>query len=161
MPVKFVDGDLFQANDLQALAHGCNCAGAMGKGIAVEFRQLFPEMYGEYKRRCTSGSFQLGDVFCWTENGLTIFNLGTQKSWKTKAELESIKTAVKSMVSIAEKLEIACIGLPRIGAGLGGLSWETVRAVLVEIGGTTKVELRVFEFKSDATRSNNRSSMDC
>ena len=50
MPTTFVKGDLFRQEGLRALAHGCNCAGAMGKGIAVEFRERFPKMYAEYKQ---------------------------------------------------------------------------------------------------------------
>lgn len=53
--------DLF-ASELPALGHGCNSAGAMGKGIAVEFRRRWPAMFDEYKRRCADGSFKLGDL---------------------------------------------------------------------------------------------------
>jgi hypothetical protein len=56
MPTAFVKGDLFGASGLGALAQGCNCAGAMGKGIAVEFRKRFPEMHAagrSDRRRCT------------------------------------------------------------------------------------------------------------
>ena len=63
MPTIFVKGDLFAHKGLDALAHGCNCAGAMGKGIAVHFRERFPNMYGEYKQRCADGRFTLGAVF--------------------------------------------------------------------------------------------------
>jgi O-acetyl-ADP-ribose deacetylase (regulator of RNase III) len=83
MPTVFVKGDLFRQEGLRALAHGCNCAGAMGKGIAVEFRSRFPKMYAEYKQRCADGAFTPGEVFTWTEQGLTVFNLGTQKTWRT------------------------------------------------------------------------------
>lgn len=51
MPTVFVEGDLFHHEGLTALAHGCNCAGATGKGIAVEFRARFPKMHAEYKKR--------------------------------------------------------------------------------------------------------------
>ncbi len=53
MPIRYVAGDLF-ANDYQAqaLAHGCNCQGSMGAGIAVGFREHYPAMYEEYHRRC-------------------------------------------------------------------------------------------------------------
>jgi O-acetyl-ADP-ribose deacetylase (regulator of RNase III) len=117
----------------------------MGKGIAVEFRSRFPKMYIEYKRRCLDGRFKLGDVFAWTEAGITIYNLGTQASWKTKAELGAIEMAVRAMVHLAEQAGITKVGLPRIGSGLGGLPWEGSRAMLSEIGGETNVELVVFE----------------
>jgi O-acetyl-ADP-ribose deacetylase (regulator of RNase III) len=36
MPIEFVIGDLFVNRfQAQALAHGCNCQGAMGAGIAM------------------------------------------------------------------------------------------------------------------------------
>jgi O-acetyl-ADP-ribose deacetylase (regulator of RNase III) len=145
MPSAFVKGDLFAASGLDALAHGCNCAGAMGKGIAVEFRRRFPEMYTEYKARCARGQFGLGDVFAWTEGRLTVFNLGTQKTWRTKADPTAVKTAIASMVRLAEQANIRRVGLPRIGAGLGGLAWDDVRSELVALGDSTSVELVVFE----------------
>lgn len=145
MPTAFVKGDLFGERDLKALAHGCNCAGAMGKGIAVEFRKRFPEMYAEYKERCALGRFNLGDVLMWADGTTTIFNLGTQQTWRTKADLNAIKVALHTMVQLAERTGIKRIGLPRIGAGLGGLPWQDVRSELSALGAATSVELVVFE----------------
>jgi O-acetyl-ADP-ribose deacetylase (regulator of RNase III) len=144
MPATFLAGDLFHAN-LPALAHGCNCAGAMGKGIAVEFRARFPRMYAEYKQRCLSKRLQPGDVFEWREGDVTIFNLGTQKTWRSPATLATIETSVREMVRLAEAANLAKVGLPRIGAGLGGLSWSEVRTLLATVGASTIVELVVFE----------------
>lgn len=145
MPTSFVKGDLFRQDGLRALAHGCNCAGAMGKGIALEFRSRFPKMYAEYKRRCAEGRFGLGDVFTWSEGGVTVFNLGTQKTWRTKAEVQAIQAAVTKMIQEAEAMGITQVALPRIGAGLGGLPWEPVRALLLRLGEDTSVHLLVFE----------------
>lgn len=145
MPTKFLTGDLFKAQGLTALAHGCNCAGAMGKGIAMEFRSRFPEMYAEYKELCSRGRFNPGDVFMWTKNDCTVFNLATQRTWRAKADLGAIEVALREMVRLAEEAHIDRVGLPKIGAGLGGLSWEHVRQVLIEIGNETTVELVVFE----------------
>lgn len=53
MPICFVSGDLFaDEHCVQAFAHGCNCQGSMGAGIAKTFRARYPEMYEEYRRRC-------------------------------------------------------------------------------------------------------------
>ncbi|ATB49055.1 macro domain-containing protein [Corallococcus macrosporus] len=145
MPTHFVSGDLLRQTGLHALAHGCNCAGAMGKGIAVEFRARFPEMYEEYKQRCADGRFKLGDVFTWTGAEVTVFNLGTQRTWRTRADLRAIERAVSTMVEHADGLGIGRIGLPRIGAGLGGLPWAPVRDLLLRSGASTRVMLVVFE----------------
>ena len=145
MPVVLERGDLFATPDLKAFAHGCNCAGAMGKGIALAFRERWPAMYEAYKAQCQDGRFDLGSVFHWQEDGFTIFNLGTQKTWRTKADLDAIAEAVAQMIQIASALDIRDIGLPRIGAGLGGLAWIDVLEVLETLAADATVRLRVCE----------------
>lgn len=143
MPVSFESGDIFATTELRGFAHGCNCAGAMGKGIAVAFKQRWPAMYEEYRRRCKAGSFTLGDVFVWEQGGEIVFNLGTQRSWTTRAEIAAIEKALIGMVREAEQRGVHEIALPRIGAGLGGLAWDEVSAVLERVASTSPVLLRV------------------
>lgn len=146
MPIAFVSGDLFTDPSLDALAHGCNCAGAMGKGIALQFKRRFPAMYSEYRRRCAAGQFSLGDVFEWNANSILVFNLATQRTWRTKADLWAVEAAVSRMTTRATDLGIHRVGLPRIAAGLGGLDWAgQVRPLLQQIGDNAKVHLEVFE----------------
>ena len=143
MPVSFETGDVFATVGINGFAHGCNCAGAMGKGIAVSFRKRWPAMYEEYRRQCKSGSFKLGDVLVWEEDGDVVFNLGTQQSWTKKAELWAVEKALARMIREAEARNVREIALPRIGAGLGGLEWMSVRTVLEELGKATAICLRV------------------
>ena len=145
MPVSFETGDLFATDGLRAFAHGCNCAGAMGKGIAVAFRERWPAMYKEYHRLCLSGQFVMGDVFTWEEGGYTVFNLGTQPHWRKKAELWAVTQSLARMVSLAVERNIPEIGLPKIAAGLGGLDWQSVRQALEQVASTSKCRLRVCE----------------
>jgi O-acetyl-ADP-ribose deacetylase (regulator of RNase III) len=145
MPVHFTKGDIFATAGVQAFAHGCNCAGGMDAGIAIEFKKRWPRMYDEYVARCADGRFGLGDVFVWSEDGVTIYNLGTQAHWRKKAQLPALGKALRKMVELAPSSGIERIGLPRIGAGLGGLDWMRVKRVLSDVGKETKVNLVVFE----------------
>lgn len=145
MPIAFKDGDLFSTPGISAFAHGCNCAGAMGKGIAVAFKERWPRMYAEYRQRCQNRTFNPGDVFLWEEGREHVFNLGTQKTWRTKATLEAVTKSFKTMIEIAAKKDIGEIALPRIGAGLGGLQWEDVKATMANIAEETPVVLIVCE----------------
>ena len=145
MGIKYVKGDLLQTSGLNALAHGCNCAGAMGKGIAVGFKERWPKMYLAYKDKCRNGDFDVGDVFLWEECGYTIFNLGTQKSWKIKATKDALVRSIDSMLAIAESRSIRQIGMPMIGAGLGGLNGLEVKEVVSELVEGYNVDLIVFE----------------
>jgi O-acetyl-ADP-ribose deacetylase (regulator of RNase III) len=137
MTIEFVTGDLF-ANRFgaQALAHGCNCQGSMGAGIATGFRDCYPEMFAEYRRRCKAKPRQLnlGDIFFWKAAGLpSVFNLATQEgTFRARASYEAIEAALKAMREQADREGIASIAVPRIGAGYGGLSWKKVRAIIEE-----------------------------
>ena len=81
-----------------------------------------------------------------------MFNLGTQRTWRTRAVLADVEAALRAMVVIAERDGIAEIGLPRIGAGLGALPWMDVRAVIERIGDVTAILLTVFEDFAPAAR---------
>ena len=120
-------GDIFALQGIQGYAHGCNCAGAMGKGIALQFKQKYPDMYKEYKRKCSSNQFLLGEVYEFIDGDIHIYNLATQRSWKTRAEIDAIKVSLKRMLELAQTHEVHSIALPKIGAGLGGLNWEDVK----------------------------------
>ena len=75
MTTQFVSGDLFAYPGLEAIAHGCNCMGVMGHGIAVEFKKRYPEMFRQYSALCNRKAFHLGNVFRYVaNNGLVILN---------------------------------------------------------------------------------------
>ncbi len=145
MPAIFTKGDIFQTEGLRAYAHGCNCAGAMDTGVSLAFKKRWPRMFDEYRQRCEDGRFRLGDVFVWTQDDETVYNLAIQEHWKKKAKLAAFARSLERLVDLAAKANIERVGLPRIASGLGGLDWPRVRSVLVKVGETTKVQLVVFE----------------
>lgn len=74
------EGDIFALNEVSSFAHGCNCAGAMGKGIVLQFKGRFPEMYKEYKMLCQCGQFNPCDVFDYNYGEGYVYNLATQQT---------------------------------------------------------------------------------
>jgi O-acetyl-ADP-ribose deacetylase (regulator of RNase III) len=102
----------------------------MGAGIAVQFKKRWPAMYQEYKRRCADGRFNPGDVFVWEADDQVILNLGTEKHWRTGATLDFIERSVRNLLVVCEAERIDAVGMPRIGAGYGGLAWPDVEATL-------------------------------
>ena len=121
-------GDLF-STECPALGHGVNTLGSMGAGIAVEFRRRWPAMYDAYRAECRSGRLQRGSIFVWQAADRLIVNLATQRGvGRGAARLEWVRQAAHATA----QLSVAGLALPRIGAGLGGLCWADVRAVLEE-----------------------------
>jgi O-acetyl-ADP-ribose deacetylase (regulator of RNase III) len=150
MPIAFISGDLFHNDfEIEALAHGCNCQGSMGAGIATQFRDRYPAMYTEYRRRCKAEprEFNLGDVFLWKdEEQPWVFNLGTQEGvWRARASYEAIETALTGMRELADAEGLTRLAMPRIGAGYGGLSWRKVRAIIERVFADWSGTLYVFE----------------
>lgn len=138
MPVEYVSGDLFvNRYEAQALAHGCNCKGSMGAGIAVGFKERYPEMYDEYRKRCkaTPRQFNPGDVFLWkAEDKPWVFNLATQEDyWRSRATYEAVERVLDTMKQLADQEAIRTIAMPPIGSGYGGLSWRKVKAIIERI----------------------------
>lgn len=160
MSIRSVAGDLFaNEHQAQALAHGCNCQGVMGAGIAVGFRQRYPAMYAEYRRRCqaTPRQFNPGDAYLWKDAALPwVFNLATQEGYgrsRARATYDAIERALSAMRAQANTEGITSIALPRIGAGLGGLDWPSVRAIIERIFANWPGDIYLYEAFQEANHS--------
>lgn len=161
MPIRFVSGDLFDnEHGARAIAHGCNCQGSMGAGVARTIRARYPAMYEEYRSRCKAQprQFNLGDCWLWkADDQPWVFNLGTQEGyWRSRASYEAIEAALREMRRQADAEGITSIAMPRIGVGYGGLSWKKVRAIVEVVFGDWPGTLVVYEEfvpKESAARS--------
>lgn len=138
MPIEYVSGDLFvNRYDAQAFAHGCNCQGSMGAGIARGFKERYPAMFEAYRAMCKADprQFNLGDSFLWqAEDAPWVFNLGTQERyWRARASYEAIETALNKMKQQANDHDLQTIAIPRIGTGYGGLSWKQLKVIIERV----------------------------
>ncbi len=150
MTVEYVSGDIFMNRyNAEALAHGCNCKGAMGAGVAKGFRECYPDMYEEYRKQCKTQprKFNLGDSFLWkADDKPWVFNLGTQEDyWHHRATYNAIEKSVEKMKQQADEERISSIAMPRIGAGYGGLSWKKVLPIIERVFNDWSGTLYVYE----------------
>jgi O-acetyl-ADP-ribose deacetylase (regulator of RNase III) len=143
MSLVEVTGNLFTTPGLDALGHGVNCQGRMGAGIAVDFKRRWPAMFHRYRVACSSGMRPGDCLVCPETKPIWIYCLATQPSPGPCASLPAIQVAVQRMLAHARAAGVTRIGIPRIGAGLGGASWRDVRAVLEELAARAPVELVV------------------
>ena len=138
-----VTGDLFEL-DLPAIGHGVNCRGVMGAGVAKVVRQKYPELFLHYLHRCSIHMLTPGDVLPWVAtDGKVIYNLASQNEPGANATLWAVRKSVQTMLADARDRGLTRVGIPRIGAGIGGLRWADVRAMLKEEAESSTVELIV------------------
>lgn len=140
--IHYAIGDIFATN-VDAYAHGCNCQGKMGAGIAIEFRKRWPSMYKEYAALCGMGHLRPGNVFEWSNVEPRIFNLMTQPDTKHSATVEAIKESMEEMIRQARAKKIRSIAMPVVGCGLGGLDWETQVKPVIESLDTRDIDLYI------------------
>ena len=115
----------------------------MSGGIALEFRMRHPAMHQMYVEQCAAGIFRLGTFLPWQAPGVVIYNLATQQRPGPHADLDAIATSVRAALTDLEARGLSSIGLPRIGAGIGGLSWCDVSQTLHAVADASSVEVVV------------------
>lgn len=136
MKVILTAGDIFATPQVRAIAHGTNCLGMMGKGIALQISQRFPEMAYAYRQLGHQRGIHLGDCTLFRPQpqfrGEThyVFNLATQPRPGPCASLDALRSAGRRMLELAVQEGVRQIVLPVIGSGLGGLANKDCLQVL-------------------------------
>ena len=130
MMITFKRRDIL-AEDAEALVNTVNCVGFMGRGIALQFKQAFPENFKTYADACRRGEVEPGRMFVFETGRLTsprvIINFPTKRHWRGKSRIGDIESGLKALVVEIRKRGIRSIAIPPLGAGLGGLDWGEVR----------------------------------
>lgn len=147
--IKFTTGDIIAA-DVEALVNSVNCVGIMGRGIALQFKNAFPENFKAYAAACKRNLVQPGRMFVFETGTMTnpkyIINFPTKRHWRGKSRIEDIEAGLKALVSEIETRHIRSVAVPPLGSGLGGLHWPDVRArVEAALAGLRDVNVIVYE----------------
>ena len=125
--ITHVVGDLLESGEA-VIAHGCNTQGFMGAGIAKAVADKYPEAERTYRVLCRYGDFIVGTAqkVEMPEEGVIVFNLGTQEFPGRNATYWAVMLSVGNMFERCRKDGIKRVAIPRIGCGIGGLEWPTV-----------------------------------
>jgi O-acetyl-ADP-ribose deacetylase (regulator of RNase III) len=148
MTVTLTDGDLLQQH-VDAIVNTVNTVGVMGKGIALQFKQKWPENFRAYEKACKRGEVQTGKMFIYDAGGLLkpqyIINFPTKRHWRGKSQVEDIEAGLVDLIHQVKRLGIRSIALPPLGCGNGGLDWDDVRPRIEKaFAGLPEVDVRLF-----------------
>jgi O-acetyl-ADP-ribose deacetylase (regulator of RNase III)/uncharacterized protein YwgA len=124
--IKVVTGDLLESK-AQTLINTVNCVGVMGKGIALAFRQHFPDMYDDYVRRCEHSEVRLGEPYLYRRLVAPwILNFPTKGHWRSVSKLSDIVRGLDYLKSHYKEWGIKSLAVPPLGCGNGQLEWNIV-----------------------------------
>ena len=147
--MKFTQGNLLEA-PAEALVNTVNTVGVMGKGIALMFKEAFPENFRAYEDACKHEEVRVGRMFVTETSSLEgprwIINFPTKKHWRQSSKLEWIVEGLDDLRRVIQDRNIRSIALPPLGAGNGGLDWSEVRPeVQRALGDLQDVDILVYE----------------
>ena len=127
--IEYKIGDIFNEN-AEAFVNSVNCVGVMGRGIALQFKNHFPENFKAYAKACERDEVKPGQMFVFETGRLTnpryIINFPTKRHWRGKSRMEDIESGLEALIKEIKERNIQSIAIPPLGSDLGGLNWRDV-----------------------------------
>ena len=147
--ITFEVGNLL-LSDAQALVNTVNTEGVMGKGIALQFKEEFPNNYSIYRKACKSKNFNVGEVLITEEVNRVgekkyIVNFPTKTTWRKPSEYSYIGLGLHALKKKIEELHIMSIAIPPLGSNNGGLDWHKVKEMIIMVLGDMDCDIRLYE----------------
>lgn len=145
--IEYRHGNIFTSG-AQLLVNPVNCVGQAGKGLAKEFKKIYPKSDEAYRTLCESYEVFTGEVWMvkagppdWSGVPFAIPNpadfvclFPTKKHWNDPSKIGWIEKGLKSFAQIWEGGPefYKSVAFPALGCGLGGLSWDDVKPLFNE-----------------------------
>ena len=133
--LTFTTGNILE-DEADALVNTVNCVGVMGKGIALQFKKAFPQIFEPYERACEADEIRPGKVHVVELQRLAapylVINFPTKRHWRSNSRLDDIQAGLDDLARVVDEHDIDSIAIPPLGCGLGGLDWEDVRPLIEE-----------------------------
>ena len=147
--IQRTHGNLLDA-PAQALVNTVNTVGIMGKGIALQFKKVYPQNFDAYRRACEAGEVEIGRMFtvdlATLDGPRFIINFPTKRHWRGKSKIEDIEAGLQGLVAELRRLGVHSVALPPLGCGNGGLDWAEVSPLIEKaLGGLADVNIYLYE----------------
>lgn len=147
MKIEFFERvDIFQKDLAQVLVNPVNCVGISGKGLALAFKNMYPDQFKVYKRECDKKNVKLGSVLMVNLHNTfipyCIAYFPTKFHWRGKSYLKNIESGLEDLFAKMDKDNYLSVAIPALGCGLGGLDWKDVKKSISRIAAENKDRYR-------------------
>lgn len=154
--LNYITGNVLDVKE-GIIAHGVNCRGAFGSGVAGQIRQRFPNVYNSYMYKHNKIGWKLGDIQLVDiiPEKLIIANCATQDNYgrsEVHADYDAIGKCLDFLIDYCEEHSLA-LSLPKIGAGLAGGDWKIIEKIIQEKIQGRNVNITVYNYGPDKTSS--------
>lgn len=147
--IRYTQGNLLEA-PTEALVNTVNTVGVMGKGIALMFKERFPENMRQYAKACKQGELTIGRMFVTEPSELMgprwIVNFPTKQHWRGVSRMEWIESGLEDLRRFIIDKRVKSIAIPPLGAGNGGLNWSEVKEKIERsLADLDQVDILIYE----------------
>jgi uncharacterized protein YwgA/O-acetyl-ADP-ribose deacetylase (regulator of RNase III) len=140
--IELRSGDLFESG-AQTITVTVNCVGVMGKGIALEAKQRYPDVFKEYAGLCANGRMRMGEpIYLSRLIGPSFLLFPTKDHWRSVSKLSDIERGLAYLREHTTQWRIRSLAVPPLGCGNGGLEWAVVGPALYR--GLSELDIPVF-----------------
>ena len=151
--IRLVKGNLLES-EAQALVNTVNTVGVMGKGIALQFKEAYPNNYALYRKACKNNEVRVGQMFVTEENGIYqgkkyIVNFPTKTTWRKPSEYSYIESGLQDLRNKIISYKWKSIAIPPLGSHNGGLNWDRVKEMILKVLADVPCDILLYE-PSDA-----------
>ncbi|MGN0242962.1 MAG: macro domain-containing protein [Lachnospiraceae bacterium] len=127
--LTYIEGDIFNS-PAQVLVNAVNTVGVMGKGIALEFKNRYPDMFKQYKEQCDKHKLVIGKLMLWYAPDHWILQFPTKEHWRNPSKMEYIEKGLMTFVRKYADYNISSVAFPKLGCGNGELNWNDVKVLM-------------------------------
>jgi len=147
--IHYKTGNLLDS-EAEALVNTVNTVGVMGKGIALQFKNMFPNNFKLYSNACKNKEVKVGQLLVTEEEALLagkkiIINFPTKTNWRLPSEYQYIEAGLAELVKVIKEKKIKSIAIPPLGSGNGGLDWNKVKPILEKHLANLDCDIYIYE----------------
>lgn len=134
-----------------AVVNTVNCVGAMGKGIALDFKLRFPQMFKAYQKVCFAHNLRPGQILPYHDEDYLILNFAIKDDWKEPSKVEWIEECLHKFVENYKRLGITSVAFPWMGAMNGGIPIDIIKDLTRKyLSNLDDIDVEVYDFDPDA-----------
>lgn len=141
--IEYLIGDIF-SSPAQVIVNTVNTVGVMGKGLALSYKERYPDMFNVYRQVCEKGQFEIGKLMLWNAPDHWILLFPTKENWRNPSKLEYIKKGLEKFAKTYDKKGITSIAFPRLGCGNGELNWDEVKPLMEQYLSPLPIDIYIY-----------------
>ena len=127
--IRYIEGDIFKS-PAQVIVNTVNTVGVMGKGIALEFKKRYPDMFQAYRDICDRRKLKTGSLMLYYEPDHWVLLFPTKENWRNPSRMEYIEAGLAKFCRTYAEKGITSVAFPKLGCGNGELNWSEVQPVM-------------------------------